>query len=138
MKFFNFRIELQNVTEWTESVILNNFSSKTLFETTFRHVFCFSKSDNHRELSIIRGKRLAEMAAWGLRFQLFLSYMATQNILQDWSNLSTFFHHRIKISLLLNSACHKTFADYFWKNFTSHWHFTWQKRSSFHTGGQLP
>ena len=28
MKFFNFRAEQQNVTEWTETVILNNFSSK--------------------------------------------------------------------------------------------------------------
>ena len=28
-------------------------------ETTFRHVFCFSKSDNHRELSIIRGEKIS-------------------------------------------------------------------------------
>ena len=29
MQFFNFRAEQQNVTELTETVILNNFSSKT-------------------------------------------------------------------------------------------------------------
>ena len=37
MQFFNFRAEQQNVTELTETVILNNFSSKTVSDTTFRH-----------------------------------------------------------------------------------------------------
>ena len=32
--------------------------------------------------------------------------------------------HRIKTSLLFHSACHKTYADYFWKNFSSHWNWT--------------
>ena len=29
------------------------------------------------------------MAAWGWQFQLFMSYVATQNILQDLTSLST-------------------------------------------------
>ena len=51
--------------------------------------------------------------------------------------LLSFFHHRIKICLLLHSAYHKTFADYFiWKNLSSHWNLTGQK--DVHTVGQLP
>ena len=124
MKFFNFCIELQNVTEWTESVILNNFSSKTMSETTFRRVVLFKEGQLQRAVNNMVKKRLAEVAAWSLRFQLFLSYIATQNILQDLMNLSSFFHRQIQISLLLHSACHKTFVDYFWKNFSSHWNLT--------------
>ena len=58
-------------------------------------------------------------------------------LLDVFAFLATFFHHRIKINLLLHSACHKTFADYFWKNFSRHWNLTWQKRSSFHTAVAL-
>ena len=66
MKFFNFCVEQQNVTEWTESVIVNNFSSETVSDTTFRHVSCFSKRDNHRGLAIIGGKRINRGGGLGL------------------------------------------------------------------------
>ena len=155
MKFFDFCVEQQNVKEWTEYVTVNNFSSETVSDTTFRHVLCFWKWDNHRGLAIIvlravtiyrpdtqtnklkltlanssllsdfchlnvmlvcllslelekwqnsdkncklvtlmsshptllAGKGLTEVAAWALRFQLFISYLATQNILRDFSTV---------------------------------------------------
>ena len=36
----------------------------------------------------------------------------------------SFFHHRIKTTLFLHLACHETFAEYFWKIFSSHWNWT--------------
>ena len=53
MKFFDFCVKQQNVKEWTEYVIVNNFSSETVSDTTFRHVLCFWKWHNHRGLAII-------------------------------------------------------------------------------------
>ena len=45
--------------------MLNNFSSKTVSDTTFRHVLCF-KRDNHRGLAIICGKRINRGGVLGL------------------------------------------------------------------------
>ena len=59
MKFFNFCIELQNVTEWTESVILNNFSSKTLSETTFRRVVLFKEGQPQRAVNNMVKKKIS-------------------------------------------------------------------------------
>ena len=81
--------------------MLNNFSSKTVSDTTFRHVLCF-KRDNHRGLAIICGKRINRGGVLGLEIPVIydlygdLKYLA---ILDELINSSETAKQSLRIEL---------------------------------------